>query len=506
MTHLPSLATEDRVTDAVLVVSCGILQAAALGVAAFATRDAFAPLHLGVPLADDTILALAVAGALTALCLCVSGRVAERLGQSYAIDLRHVLYAQIARLPKSRHEERRVGALALRFVGDLSAARLWFGRGLPDVLSACVVLPCAVAILMSLDLSLALAGLVPLAVSLFSMAFAAWHLERRHRRLRRRRANIAISMIERIAIAPELDAIGRTKRELRRLDEQGERLKNDAVARRSRNAGLLSLLQAGTAASGLAILWFAGVAGVTPATVAASLSVLALIALPIQHLGTAWDHYCAWRVAREKVLRLLGEPTVPRTANRTAKPVAIQVVGRIDDHPVVFEAEAGSISVLDGDNRRTLARSIAGLDNREDLVVRFDRSLVRPRIAYIGNQHVGLQGSLRRSVTLMSRKRPSDKRISKVVTAFGLSGILDTGGLDQRLSENGKGLTPAQTLRLDLARAVLGKADVIVIASLRWSFNSEEDNLTETLRSLTNATVVLARQIDTTNPCNNKAI
>ena len=169
MTRLPSFATGDRVTNAVLVVSCGVLQAAALAVAAFATRDAFAALHDGTPLANGTVLELALAGSVTALCLFAAGRGAERLGQSYAIDLRRALYAQIARLPKSRHEERRVGALSLRFVGDLSAARLWFGRGMPDILSASVVLPGAVTILFALDTSLARAGLAPLALALLAM-------------------------------------------------------------------------------------------------------------------------------------------------------------------------------------------------------------------------------------------------------------------------------------------------------------------------------------------------
>ncbi|WP_390911309.1 ABC transporter transmembrane domain-containing protein [Pseudosulfitobacter sp. SM2401] len=491
------MATRDRVFDAALIVSCGIVQAAALAVAAFATRDAFAALHGGVPLAAATVLELALAGALTALCLFISGCRAERLGQSYAIDLRRTLYAKIARLPKARHEERRVGALSLRFVGDLSAARLWFGRGLPEVLSACVVLPGAVAILYALSPVLATRGLAPLALALVVMAVAAWHLERRHRRLRKRRAGIAISMIERIAIAPELDVMGRTSAELRRLDVQGARLRDDAVARRGRTVGLQSLLQAGTAASGLAMLWSASVTGIAPATVAASLSVLALVALPLQQLGAAWDQYCAWRVAREKAQNLLREPAVRRSLKTSKAAVSVTTVGRLGNTPVAFEVAGAKTAHLNGPACRHIARAIAGLDTYDTLDVRFDGKAQRPCVAYIGDEHVGLQGSLRRSATLMNRKRPTDARITAVLTGFGLEDLLASGGLDQRLSENGKGLSAAQTLRLDLARAVLGKADVIVIASLRWSAEPEAHALQEALQEYSSATLVLAEPLET---------
>lgn len=488
MRALPPLATRDRVQSAVLVVGCGIAQAAALAVAAFATRDAFAALHGQDPLALRTILGLACAGVVAAVCLFLSRRQAEDLGQSYAIALRRVLYQQIASLPKSRHDQRRTGALSLRFVGDLSAARLWFGRGLPDVLTAMVVLPGAVAILFALDETLALAALMPLGVALMLMAALAWHLERRHQQLRRRRASIAISMIERIAIAPELDLMGRTGKELRALDEQGAALKNDAVARRGRTAGLQAILQAGAAVSGLAILWVASAGAATPATVAASLSVLALVAMPLQDLGAAWDRYCAWTVARQKAQRLLDEPSLARRRTPKQGPVPVSVSGAVH-----LTAEAGEVTRIDAPNAAAMARLIAGLDHDPEVTVAFGDQETPPQMAFIGDAHIGIQGSLRRSVTLSTRKRPSDARIEEVLRAFGLSELLGAArGLDQRIAENGRGLSAGQTLRLDLARAVLGQAQVVVISSLRWDAERDPEDLLATLRSLTPATVLLA--------------
>ncbi len=493
MKLLPGLATRDRIIDAVLVVSSSILQAGALAIGAFATRDAFAALHGGNVLAVETVAQLALAGVVAALCPLISQYRAEALGQSYAISLRQVLYRKIARLPKSRHEERRLGALSLRFVGDLSAARLWFGRGLPDVWSAAVVIPGAGAILYALSPTLAISGLSALGFSVALMAALAWHLRRRHRNLRSRRASIAISMIERIAIAPELDLMGRTGRELRRLKTQGASLRDDALARRGRTASLQATLQLGVALAGLLMLWQASQTGIAPATVAACLSVIALVAIPLQKLAGAWDQYCAWRVAREKAERLLSEPEVRRKATPCTGPIAVEITGEVDQTPIAFRAERGTASALTGKHALIIARCIAGLDRRAGINVRFSGQDKAPKVAFVGDEHIGLQGSLRRSASLMCRRRPGDRKISEIMRRFGLSDLLSAPrGLDQRLAENGNGLLPHQTLPLDLARAVLGRADVIVIASVRWELcKSHQADLLATLRALSSATIIL---------------
>lgn len=494
MTSLPRLATRDRIIDAVLVVSSSVFQAIALAFAAFATRDAFGAIHAGHALAIETVLQLAISGVVGAACLFLSRYRAEALGQSYAISLRRVLYQQIAQLPKSRHERRRVGALSLRFVGDLSAARRWFGRGLTSVCAAAIVIPGAAFILYSLDPALAVSGVAAFGLSLLLAAALAWHLEHKHQRLRRRRANIAISIIERIAIAPELDLMGRTDRELQKLDTQGVSLRNDALARRGRVVSLQAILQLGVAFAGLVMLWQAGQADIAPAIVAACLAVMMLIALPLQNLASAWDYYCAWRVAREKAQRLLSEPTVKRSIAKQTNTIGIGVTGELDGTPVDFVARPNSISEVRGPYASKLARCIAGFDTYEGIAVRYGDQQSPQKIAFIGDAHIGLQGSLRRSATLMCRKRPSDRRIAKVLGHFGLTDLLmATEGLDQRVAENGHGLTSDQTLRLDLSRAVLGKAEVVVINSIRWTAcRHNKAELLATFQKLSSATILLA--------------
>lgn len=499
MTPLPPVMTRERAQDASLVVVYGIGQAAAAVFAAFATRDAFLALHNDASIAIKTLLELGGAGLFGGLCLFFSQRRSEALGHSYANALRRCLYCHIAALPKSRHQQKRIGALSLRFVGDLSAARLWFGSGLPDVLTALVVLPAGVTILFALDPSLASTGVVPVSVALLLGAAWAWHLERNHRSLRGRRAGLAISMIERIAVSPELDLMGRTNREVRSLGERGTALQSDAIERRSRTAALQAILQAGSATAGLTLLWQAGVSGSAPGTVAASLAVLALLIMPLQNLATAWDRYCAWRVAREKALRLLNEKTVRRDIRARHEAVEIKISGQIDGMEVRKQLAKSQVSILDMDSASALARCIAGLDHHQALHVQYNGKAALPKLAYVGDRHIGIQGSLRRSATLLSAKRPSDEAVTEALFAYDLRHLASgEQGLDRRIAEAGLNLSTIDSLRLDLARAELGNVELLVIDSVRWQAIPEKWDLLDVFKSRCSATIVIAHSSSST--------
>ena len=485
--------TRERILDASLVVVCGIGQAAAAVLAAFATRDAFSALHGGASIPVRTVVELGAAGLVAGLCLFFAQRRSEALGHSYAISLRRCIYRHIAALPKSCHQERRIGALALRFVGDLSAARLWFGGGLSDALTALVVLPAGITLLFALDSDLAAVGVGPLGVTLLLAAAWAWHLERNHRSLRRRRAGLAIGMIERIAISPELDLMGRTSKEVKLMKKRGTAIQSDAVARRSRTAALQAVLQIGSAVSGLTVLWQAGVTGAAPATVAASLAVLALLTVPLLNLATAWDRYCAWQVAREKALNLLREKTVRRTIEPRHKPVDVEISGWIDGVDVSLKFAKSQMSVLEIENASSLARNIAGLDQHQTLIVLYNGKATLPKLAYLGDWYVGIQGSLRRSATLLSAKRPSDVVVTEALEAYGLEHLVtDNPGLDRRIAEGGRNLSTADTLRLDLVRAELGKVELLIVDSVRWQADVEKWHLIEVFKSRCNATILIS--------------
>lgn len=498
MSGLPHLLDGDRVGDAVLIPTLGIGQAVALGVGAFATRDAFEALHGGLGPAPGTLVTLLLAGLAAAGLELASRRRAEALGQSYARALRLRLYDHIAGMPRRRLSERRVGALSLRFVGDLSAARGWFGRGLTRLVSAAVVLPGAAVVLLLLAPPLAAVAAIPIALSLALMLAVALGLEARHRPLRSRRASISIAMMERIAISPELDLLGRTPRELDALDEDGAQLRRHAVARVGR-VGLLRLIpQAGAAAAGAAMLWGAGRFGVAPGATAAGLSVLAILMIPLREMADAWDQFCAWRVAREKIGSLLGDPSRRRRVVPRHRAVALRIDGLdLGRRRIEAAVPAGALALLTGpagSGKSQLATLIAGLDPAPRGRVLYDGAdAPLPRIAHVGDSPVLLQGSLRRALTLGLSRRPKGRRIKEAARAFGLGPLVERlGGLRGRIGEGGRNASDAERLRIDLARAALSQPDLIVIDSARFVADPGRAALIRSLRERSDATLVVA--------------
>lgn len=497
MSRLPNLLVRDRVPDAVLLPLIGVAQAGVLGLGAFATRDAFEALHAGEGPTSMTLARLAGAGIVAAGLDLAARRKGEALGQSYTADLRHVLYDHIAGMDRRALEERRLGALSLRFVGDLSAARLWFGRGLPRLLSSGVVFPGAAVVLWLLDAQLALVAGGPVLVSLLVMLALAVGLRTRQERLRNQRAALSIGMMERIAMAPELDLIARTEQELRDLDSGSLELGTEAVGRVTR-VGLLRLVpQVGAAVAAAGILAATARLGLAPGVAAASLAVLAILTLPMRDFAESWDEWCAWRVAREKVQTLLERPSVRRVVQARGGTVGLKLVNlRIGAVEVTAEVPPGALAVITGpkgSGKSRLAAIIAGLDRPEQGSILYgDRVMPLPRTTYIGDRPSVVQGSLRRALTMGIVPRPSGRTIKRLAENFGLADLCARqSGILSRVGEAGRTLSQGEALRVELARGALSRSDLFVIDAPRFLADPERLDLLLKLRRTGNATVVI---------------
>lgn len=494
---LPALFSGNRRADAVLLPLFGIGQAAALGVSAFATRAAFEALHTGARPAWATLATLVSAGIAAAGIELFARRRAEALGQSYASALRQRLYAHLAGLSRTELSGRRLGALSLRFVGDLSAARAWFGRGVPDLISAGAVLPGAAAVLWLLDPALAWAALPAMGLTLALMATLAAGLSGRHKRLRSSRASVAISMMERIAISPDLDLMNRTDRELDRLETAGAALRRRAMDRATRSGAIRFLPQAGAALAGAAMFHAAATAGLAPASVAAGLAVLAILTLPLRKLADCADRYWAWRVARGRAHALLAIPSVPRRILPAGAPVSVTIEGvAVGESRVDAHVPAGAFARITGPTgagKSRLAAMIAGLDRPgTGRLIHGGRSDTLPRIAQIDDRPVVIQGSLRRALTMGLHPRPRRRRIEEVARAFGLGGLIARiGGIGGRLGEGGRTVSQGEALRIALARAALTAPDLAVIDSDRLHVDPAAGTLISSLRAHTCATIIL---------------
>lgn len=468
MSQFPNILDEGRHAQIVAVSIAGVGEAAIIGFAAFAMRDIFAALHSAEDLLVAPLTVLSLAGIFVAM-LRVFGRTqAERLGQSFAISLRRRLFRHYLNRSRSEILQRRTGALELRFVGDLSALRGWVSLGLTRVVSASVVLPGAAIALSLLNPALALAAPIPIMTAIAAMVLLANFIEPMHRKLRSKRARIAVSMMERVGIAPELDLMGRTSKEVKALNAHGERLSEIAIERRRAVSSLQMIPEIGAGFAAVAILWTASVYKAPAAEAAAALAVLGILTSPLRDLAGVWDRFCAWRIARAKCEAVIYTSENQNSLTDRSGPVAIEFEQvRFRGACIACSIAAGEtvlVSVETGAGKSTFLALAAGLEMPVSGKIRYGDHCKLPRSLSISANAPVLQGSLRRALTLGAHHRTEDRVIEDVARRFGFGPTLERlGGLSGRIGEGARTLSEGEKLRLHMIRAYLTKPNLVLV-------------------------------------------
>ena len=511
MSSLPRVIEKSRGPKIALLAGLALCQAGVAGVAAFSTRDVFVAMR-GEPESIPvlSLVLIAVAGLGVAGLRFVERVTAEWVGQHYASSLRIALFTHLTQVSARNVAKRRTGALAMRFVGDLTAVRGWVSTGVSRLISSSIVLPLATLVLFLIDPLLGLAAAVPVIAGLGAMALVGPKLGPAHQKLRARRAKLAADMTERIPHAPELRLLGRLGTETQHLKNRTSQL-IDSALERARGAAFLRVVP--DAVSGLAaagILAAAVTGGATGADAAGALAALALMVQPMRDLAGVWDKHRAWLAARDKCQALFDLPMlepdpVPDSAPAVEGPQEI----RFEDisagplNAVSITAGRGRRIALIGGNgagKSTLLMIAAGLDDpAAGRVYVGDRTVAslsaqerRRVIALVGTRSPILAGSIRRALTMGNQSRPSDETILEAASAFGLSGVIERlGGLDGKVAEAGRNLSAGEGRRVLLTRAYLSGATTLLLDEPDDALDQDGPDLVHTLTGATGATTLI---------------
>ena len=267
---LPSLLTRERWPAMLLLTALAVAQAGAAAVVAFTTRDLFSVLAQQPDLpaawalsgdnkmmktAGLSVVVMIFMAGLIALVQVAERAVSEHFGQSYATQLRILLFSHFTQVSSHALAQKRLGSLALRFTGDLAAVKSWVSRGFSRLLSAVVVMPVTMGVLWIIHPQFAVTTLLVFSGCLLIMALYAPFLRPCYRRLRSQRARLAATMNERIPVAPELRLLGRQHKELHSLKNASDRLRSAAVKRAAASALLRSMPDIACGVAGAAMLF-----------------------------------------------------------------------------------------------------------------------------------------------------------------------------------------------------------------------------------------------------------
>lgn len=297
---LPRLLENGRQWGLLAVSTLTLAQGSAAGTAAIATRGLFEALHRPGTL-PVTLLAVLVASGFVIAWTRVWARVmGEQLGQSYARYIRLALLEHAAGMPASDVAARRNGYMSLRFVGDMTAFRNWIGLGLPRLIAGALLIPLSLSVLWILSPVFAWATLPLVAISLGLIGLGGFRLGPLHRRLRARRARIAVDMSERMPLAPELDRLGRRNIESEQLDYRIRRMIRAAIARIHLAESMKAVPDILAGSASMLIILSGFQQGATPGVIAGGLAALGLMITPLRDLATVWNLHSAWHSAAIK--------------------------------------------------------------------------------------------------------------------------------------------------------------------------------------------------------------
>lgn len=506
---LPGLLGHGRQRGLLAVSALTLAQGAGAGAAAFATRGLFEALHGPAVLPVTLLVTLAASGVVIAMARVAARVTGERLGQSYARDIRLALFEHAAGMSASDVAARRNGYMSLRFVGDMTAFRNWVGLGLPRLAAGMILIPMALAVLWMLAPIFALATLPLVIVTLGTIGFGGFHLRPLHRRLRARRARIAVDMAERMPMAPELDHLGRRGIETDRLDRKIDRMVQAAIARIRMAEALKAIpdILAGLAAMVIILSGFRS--GATPGEIAGGLAAFGLMISPLRDLATVWNLYSAWRSAAIKADAALSRRQRGSHAETRALPkgpiaIAISSLELPSGSRFELDLDAGGKALLDLNERDTayLFDALRGLEKIPEGRIGFSglclgqvsRGSLRRGIVAISPEPLILRGSLRRALTLGISRRKDDAHIETLAKEAGLADALSRlGGLDGKLSEGGRNLSFSERMLISLVRAMQLRPGLILMDSRIGSLENAARQKIADWISRSGATLLLQR-------------
>ena len=484
---MPRIVAGRRVRLLVALVGIGFGQAVAAVVLSLIVEYVFSELLVvgARPKLDQLILisgglAVAVAGG---AWLRLRERVdAERLGQDYVHELRIMLFEKLTSSSARALQKHSQGATNLRFIGDITALRRWVSLGLARLLVATTMLVGALVALAVLSRLLAGIVLVVMIIAGTGALVLGRGLRSAARLARRRRSRLAANVNEKIGTVAVVQAFGQEERERRRVKKQSQRLRR-AMVERARFAGRLRAVTEGAAGAAVAAVVLAGITGRTdPGTVAAAMTIVGLLVVPLRDLGRVQEYWYNARISSEKIEDFLARPTRLEAVSRA--PELLPGDGRLvfenlglEDVLTEFNAtaEAGQFVAVVGPNgagKTTLLLLAARLVNPDrghillddqDLL-RHNARGVRRALGLVSPDLPLLRGSVKRNLLYRWPDAPAEE-IERVISLCELDDVIAAlpEGMDTKVAEGGVGLSAGQRQRLALARALLGDPAVLLL-------------------------------------------
>ncbi len=411
---------------------------------------------------------------------------AERLGQSYIHAIRLALYDAMSHTTIRNLQQRSRGGTLLRFIGDLNSLRRWVSLGLARLVIGSITMTGALLALAMLNSTLALATALVLIIGTGLLISQGIPMRTAVRKARNERARLASNISEKISALAVVQVFGRQKRERKRLARQGNKLKA-AMIKQARVSGHMRGIAEITTALASAVVLIVGAREVglgqaTPGAVVAAMGIIALLTPALRDLSRVYEYYQSALVAKQKIEDFL---VLPATLQEPAhgrhlghgpgqlKLANVSLKGALG--PISASVEAGQTIAIVGPNgagKSTLLAAIARLVetdsgaiflNGQDITDHTVSSL-RRAISMLGPDLPLVRGSISKNLRYRCPKATTEE-LDAIINLCDLDELVDSlpDGLQTRVLEGGRNLSPGQRQRIALGRAIMDNPALLLL-------------------------------------------
>jgi ATP-binding cassette subfamily B protein len=473
---------------------------------ALATGASLAPAPLaklaidqGISRHDTTTLDLVVAAfLLSALLLWAASSLQTYLvgwvGQRALQDLRVRVFGHLQTLSIGFHSRRRAGVLVSRLTNDVQALDQLVSDGVVTLFQSTLTLIGTVAILVWLDLRLALVTFLVLPLLLAaSLAYRIASTEA-YRVTREKIAWITSYLQETLSGVRVVRAFGQEPRHRRRFAQLNDDNRSANMRTVRLNAAYFPSVELMSALATVGILVYGGyqaIAGdVTIGVLVAFVAALSNFFDPIQQLSQLYTTYQSGMAALDKIFELLDES--PDVVDRRGALTLPRLEGRLDFEHVSFcygEGEetvwalrdvdlyvpAGQTVALvgaTGAGKSTLAKLVARFYDPTEGRVLVDghdlrdvraRSL-RSQLGVVPQEGFLFSGTIRENIAF-GRPDATDQEIAAAARALGADEFVAglEGGYDAEVGERGSQLSAGQRQLVAFARALIADPRILIL-------------------------------------------
>ncbi|WP_181806041.1 ABC transporter ATP-binding protein [Streptomyces shenzhenensis] len=421
-------------------------------------------------------------------------RMTGRTGERVLYSLRLKIFAQLQRLGLDYYERELTGRIMTRMTTDVDALSTFLQTGLVTAFVSVVTFFGIMAVLLVIDVQLALVvftTLPPLIVATFFFRRAS---VKAYELARERVSVVNADLQETVSGLRIVQAFRREKDSGRRFTERSESYREARV----RGQWLISvyfpfvqLLSSVAAASVLAVgAHRVAAATLTTGALVAYLLYIDLFFAPVQQLSQVFDGYQQATVSLGRIQELLREPTSTKSA---AKPVEVTSLrGDIAFEGVHFAygaADEGAaalggidLTIPAGQTVAFVGETGAGKSTLVKLVARFydptagrvtvdgtdlrdlDLTSYRHRLGVVPQEAYLFPGTVRDAIAY-GRPDATDAEVEAAARAVGAHEMIATldGGYLHEVAERGRNLSAGQRQLIALARAELVVPDVLLL-------------------------------------------